>query len=107
MKQLFEVSAEVDATGKAPACYSQATVFAIVVAGSEAAAGEWMTHDLQEGGYKLVHPGIKVSRIDPSGWPQYVSERWAGLSRQLPSETDLVRMLQNEFLLHLSFFPHD
>lgn len=107
MKQLFEVRAEVDATGRAHPSYAAATMFALVGAGSAQEAQTRLRHDLEVDGYVLVSPQIPVRQIDPESWTAYVAEHWAGMASQLPDQSSLANMLSNEFVLHLSFYPHD
>lgn len=107
MKQLFEVRAEVDATGRAHPFYAVATVFAVVGAGSEQEAQTRLRRDLNADGYVLISQEIPVRKIDLHSWTAYVAEHWAGMSSQLPDQSSLANMLSNEFVLHLSFYPHD
>jgi hypothetical protein len=107
MKQLFEVRAEVDATGKAHPFYAAATVYALVGAGSEQEAQTRLRHDLEADGYLLVSQQIPARQIDPQSWTAYVAEHWAGIASQLPDGEGITSLLQREFLLHLSFYPHE
>lgn len=107
LKQLFEVRAEVDATGRAHPHYAAATVYALVGAGSEEEAQTKLRQDLQADGYVLVSQQIPVRRIDPATWSAYVAEHWAAMASQLPDGERLASLLQEEFLLHLSFYPHE
>lgn len=107
MKGLFEARAEVDATGRAHPHYAVATVYALVGADSALEAQEMLRQDLQADGYVLVSQQIHVRRIDPPSWSAYVAEHWAGMAKQLPDREGIAHLLQAEFLLHLSFYPHE
>lgn len=107
MKRLFEVAAEVDAAGKAPPFYAQATVFALVGADSAEEASALLRSDLATTGQRLVDPRIRVEELRLDAWDAHVAGRWAGIAGTLPSADALARMLEGPFLMHLSFFPHE
>lgn len=107
MKRLFEVAAEVDAAGKAPPFYAQATVFALVGADSAEGAATALRLDLETSGYVLVDARIRVEELELDAWGEHVARRWAGIAEALPSVEELARMLERPFVRHLSFFPHE
>lgn len=107
MKRLFEVAAEVDAAGKAPPFYAQATVLAIAGADSAEEASAALRRDLEADGYVLVDPRIRVDELQPDAWGEHVARRWAGLASTLPTADALASMLESSFLLHVSFHPHE
>lgn len=107
MKRLFELAAEVDAVGKAPPFYAQATVFAIAGADSAEEASAALRRDLEADGYVLVDPRIRVDELQVGTWSDHVARRWAGLASTLPTSEALARMLDGAFLLHVSFHPHE
>jgi len=107
MKQLFEVRAEVDATGRAHPFYAAATVFALVGAGTEQEAQTRLRRDLDADGYVLVSQQIAVRKIDLQSWTAYGAEHWSGMASQLPDSEGIADLLQGDFVLHLSFCPHE
>jgi hypothetical protein len=107
MKRLFEVAAEVDAAGKAPPFYAQATVFAIAGADSAEEASAALRRDLERDGYVLVDARIRVDELRLDAWTDHVAQRWTGLASVLPSPEALAGMLESAFVRHVSFYPHE
>ncbi len=104
---LFEVSVQVDATGRVSPYFSQATVTAAVWASSQQLAISSLNADLIQSVYIVLAGHAHTTEIPVAAWDSYIQATWPAQVGNAPSQADMQSGKFNGLIVQLGFYPHE